>query len=69
MKNLKRLSRENLKDLKGGGESPNVLTADEGCSYKCCSDRNPQICSATVTVSVEQSGTVSCAAGSHLVNA
>ncbi|WP_123966747.1 bacteriocin-like protein [Chryseobacterium phosphatilyticum] len=58
MKNLKKLSRKRLGNVKGG---------DEGCSYKCCSDRNPQICSGSVTVPIEQSGSVSCSSGSHLV--
>ncbi|MDQ1858907.1 hypothetical protein [Chryseobacterium sp. WLY505] len=65
MKKLKKISRENLKGLIGGG--PFQPSGDTGCSYKCCSDRNPQVCSATVTVSVEQSGSVSCSEGSHLV--
>jgi hypothetical protein len=63
MKNLKRLSKNDLKSIAGG------FVKDEGCRYKCCSDRNPQICSETVTVSVEQSGSVSCSSGSHLVSA
>lgn len=64
MKNLRSLSRESLKTLKGGG--PFSPSEDTGCSYKCCSDRNPQICSKPITVSVEDSATVSCSAGSHV---
>ncbi|WP_442340152.1 bacteriocin-like protein [Chryseobacterium gossypii] len=65
MKKLKRLSRKALRTVAGGG--PFQPGTDTGCSYKCCSNVNPQICSATVTVPVEESGSVSCAEGSHLV--
>jgi hypothetical protein len=50
-----------------GDEDPNTITGDKGCYYKCCSDRNPQICSETITVPIEQSGTVSCSEGAYLV--
>lgn len=65
MNKIKRISRENMKNLKGGG--PSQPSEGTGCSYKCCSDKNPQLCSKTITVSVEQSGSVSCSSGSHVV--
>ncbi len=65
MKNFKKISRENLKSLKGGG--PSKPNGDTGCSYMCCSNVEPAKCSTITTVSLEESGTVGCSTGSHLV--
>ncbi|MCW3162695.1 bacteriocin-like protein [Chryseobacterium oryctis] len=64
MKNLKKISREQLKNVKGGVK---MMEALEDCSYKCCWDSQPNNCSGVITVSQQDSGTVSCTAGSHLV--
>jgi hypothetical protein len=60
MKNLKKISRNDLGKITGGKLSPD-------CSYKCCWDSQPNNCSSTVTVSTADSGSVSCSSGSHLV--
>ncbi|WP_316805201.1 bacteriocin-like protein [Pedobacter nototheniae] len=66
MKNFKKLSRTELKEVIGGGPfSPSLETGD--CSYKCCWNNQPSNCSATVTMSQGDSGTASCIEGAHLV--
>lgn len=64
MKNSKTLTRNEMKHLIGGGET---LKFADGCTYKCCLNSNPQNCSASVTFTVEESASVSCVPGAHLV--
>lgn len=54
MKNLKKISREGLKNVKGGE-----------CTYKCCWKSQPDNCSSTITASPGES--VSCVEGAQLV--
>lgn len=65
MKKLKNLSRENLKNVNGGG--PSKPEFGTGCSYQCCSNVEPAKCSTITVVTLEESGTVGCSSGSHLV--
>jgi len=64
MTNSKTLTRNEMKHLIGGAET---LKFADGCTYKCCLNSNPQNCSASVTFTVEESATVSCVPGAHLV--
>jgi hypothetical protein len=64
MKNLKTLTRNQMKNLTGGGDTSRL---PGGCTYKCCLNSNPQNCSTSVTFTVEESGSASCVSGAHLV--
>lgn len=68
MKNLKKLSRQNLKDVFGGLLNPNnnniyaVGDDSEGRYYKCCSN-NSEACSSCVYIK----GNPVCSTGSYAV--
>ncbi|AZI23468.1 hypothetical protein EIH07_10685 [Chryseobacterium taklimakanense] len=60
MKNLKKLSRSNVKKVTGGYEQPDG-------NYVCCWDNNPTICSTSVSHDHDTQGNLSCVKGAHLV--
>lgn len=55
MKNLKKLSRGELKTVRGGTGT-----------YRCCWDKEPGNCSSTINISHEESSNLSCVDGAHL---